>query len=208
MTLWIPTKTRVLKTLSTLYSPPHLPTPGIISPVTRPQTMPDSSYMTWSDNPNAPQIPYYLHHWEISNGNGGIVGAILYGTLAYKPTFLYPPCHFTSGIVIALFFECMTALLNPDNPMRRGIKWVFLAHTVAIFSFITISCAIEGARRSNALIDNREYPGVDHVSRPGPFGYMDLNAGSTAAIISYIAFPLNQWLTDGLLVSTTSNSVA
>ena len=140
--------------------------------------------------------------------SGGAVGGISYGILTHKPPCLCSSCRFTLGVVIALFFECMTALLNPDNRMRRAVKWGFLIHTVVIFLSITISCAIEGTRRSNAYIDNREYPGVDNVFYPGPLGYRDFTGTGTVETIEYLAFPLNQWLIDGLLVSAISSSVA
>ena len=92
--------------------------------------------------------------------------------------------------------------------MRGVVKWGFLIHTVLIFSFTTVSCAIEGIGRSNAYTDNREYPGVDNVFSPGPIGYLDVISASTVGTIEYLANPLNQWLIDGLLVSAISSSVA
>ena len=170
--------------------------------------MSNPSHVTWSDNQNPPQISYYLRRCEILEVIGGAIGAILYGTLTHKPTCLCSPCYFTLGVVIALFFECMTALLNPDNRMRRRVKWVFVIHTVGLFLSITISSAIEGIQRSNAYVDNREYPGVNNVFSSGPFGYLDVSSTSTVGTIEYAAFPLNQWLTDGLLVSVISSSKA
>jgi len=39
-----------------------------------------SDEQPWSDNPNAPQIPYDLYFGEKANFAGILVGAILYGT--------------------------------------------------------------------------------------------------------------------------------
>ena len=102
----------------------------------------------------------------------------------------------------------MAALLDPSNRMRRSIKWALVAHTVAIFSFTTISCGVECTRRSGAYIDNREYPGVRNVFEPGPFGYTVSEGASAIATVDCLVVPLNQWFIDGLLVSAVLNSMA
>ena len=45
----------------------------------------------WSDNPNAPKIPYILYFNEKANFAGSLVTSILYGTSKashHKPTHL------------------------------------------------------------------------------------------------------------------------
>ena len=111
------------------------------------------------------------------------------------------------GVVVALFFQCMATLLNPANPMRKGIRWALVAHTVALFLFLTIPFGIEFDYLSIEYINNREFPGDDE-SPPGPIGYgVLLNLNATATVLDAM-FPLNQWLADGLLVSPILNSVA
>jgi len=94
----------------------------------------------------------------------------------------------------------MATLLDPNNRMKRGVKWVLVAHTVAIFSFTTISFGAQSMRRSSAYIGNREYPGVHDVFDPGPFGYMVSEGASAIATVDCLVVPLNQWFIDGLLV--------
>ena len=110
------------------------------------------------------------------------------------------------GIVVALFFQCMATLLNPANPIRKGIIWALMAHTVALFLFVTIAFGIDLDYLSIEYIDNREFPGNDEFP-PGPLGYDDLVTLEVTATVLGAMFPLNQWLADGLLVSPILNSV-
>lgn len=103
----------------------------------------------------------------------------------------------------------MSALLHPAHPTAKGIRWGLVAHTVAMFSFLTIGAAINREIFSISYIDNRKFPGADG-SLPGPIGFQSSDF-SSQEFIRYIAigtFPLNQWLADGLLVSSASDSVA
>lgn len=122
-------------------------------------------------------------------------------TLSVQPTFL--------GIVIALFFQCIGVLLSPANPTRRGIKWGLVAHTVAMFSCLTIPIVIDLHDKSVSYTDNRNFPGNDDYPS-GPLGYELLLGDPKLATFTVFAcmFPLNQWLADGLLVGPISNSVA
>jgi hypothetical protein len=43
----------------------------------------------WSNNPNAPQIPYSLYFAEKANFAGLLIGAIFYGMRTYTPTYAY-----------------------------------------------------------------------------------------------------------------------
>ena len=107
------------------------------------------------------------------------------------------------GIVIALFFQCMSALLHPANRTRapRGIRqWWLVVHAAVMFSIVTIYNALNFAWLSTSYIDNREYPG-NHFLASGPIGYHFYLELSPVGIILVLLFPLNQWLADGLLVS-------
>ena len=120
-------------------------------------------------------------------------------TVAIGLTFL--------GIVVALFFQCITTLLNPANTIRKGIRWALVAQTVALFLFLSIPVGIEFDSLSILYINNREFPGDDE-SPPGPIGYDDILGSRATYIVLFTMFPLNQWLADGLLVSPILNSVA
>ena len=111
------------------------------------------------------------------------------------------------GIMVALFFQCMSVLLWPDNPIKRGVKWALIIHAVLVFSFSITPIGIDLNHMSAMYIGNREYPGSD-VYPPGPIGYDDVvNTNLTFSVYS-LFFPLNQWLADGLLVGPISNPVA
>ena len=101
----------------------------------------------------------------------------------------------------------MATLLNPTNPIRKGVRWAFVAHTVFLFLFVTVSFGIYFADLSIEYIDNREFPGNDELN-PGPTGYDGILALDATTTVFYAMFPLNQWLSDGLLVSAILNSVA
>ena len=55
-------------------------------------------------------------------------------------------------------------------------------------------------------IDNREFRNDKYP--PGPMGYDYLLSFKATITVFNVMFPLNQWLTDGLLVSPSLNSVA
>jgi hypothetical protein len=112
------------------------------------------------------------------------------------------------GIAIALFFQCMRALLYPVHHTAKGIKWGLVTHTVAMFFTSTIAFVIDHNIISSSFIDRREFHGVEGYP-PGPMGYelfIVLNRGAVIDV-SQLMFPLSQWLADGLLVSTASDSV-
>ena len=112
------------------------------------------------------------------------------------------------GIVIVLFFQCMEALLNPPDRENRGMKWGLVAHTTAMFSFVTIYTAMTLNIQSISYIDNREFPGVGEVLPPGPLGYQFSIYSKAISIVPNVSFLLNNWLADGLLVSFASMSTA
>ena len=101
----------------------------------------------------------------------------------------------------------MATLLSPAYPIKTGIRWALMAHTVALFFFSTIPLGIHFNNVSIEYINGREFPGND-TFLPGPIGYgaiFDLQASNP---ISNAMFPLNQWLADGLLVSSILDLVA
>ena len=102
----------------------------------------------------------------------------------------------------------MGALFNPTNPTGRGIKRLLVAHTMAMFSFVTVFTALNLNFLSISYIDNREFPGILNGVPPGPIGYQYYLYNNATGIISTMMFLLNNWLADGLLVGPMSSLVA
>ena len=102
----------------------------------------------------------------------------------------------------------MSALLNPINRMRGGIKWGLAIHTAAMFSFVTIYTAINLNIQSISFIDNREFLGAgtstNDVIPPGPVGYQWFIRYKAITIALGPLFIMNNWLADGLLVNLTN----
>ena len=94
----------------------------------------------------------------------------------------------------------MGALLNPVNRTRGSGNWLLVAHTVAMFAFVTINTGISLNIQSIVNIDNRKFPGADEIP-PGPYGYQFIALSQKTNFTPSIMFLLNQWLADGLLVS-------
>ena len=117
----------------------------------------------------------------------------------FSPTLLVRPIAL--GIVIVIFFRCITALFNPANRTREGTKWPLIIYTVLMFSLVTVRSAMTLNLMSVSFIDNREFHDVGDRLPPGPIGYM-LSAQCLKAIgiIPNLTFLLNNWLADGLLV--------
>lgn len=99
----------------------------------------------------------------------------------------------------------MSALLNPVI-RTRGIKWLLVAHTVAIFLFVTAFTAINLNGLSISYIDNRASPGGGELP-PGPLGYQYITYSMTSGSVSTLMFLLNNLLADGLLVCFVFDSV-
>ena len=108
------------------------------------------------------------------------------------------------GIIITLFFQCLNALLNPVNRPGTGIKWSFVAHTIAMFSFVTVIIVMCLGVLPICYIDNREFPG-GYFPVPGPLGYYASLYSNPIDIVPKVMFLLNYCLADGLLVSAISN---
>jgi hypothetical protein len=103
----------------------------------------------------------------------------------------------------------MSALLDPVHHTTKAIKWGLVAHTLAMLFTSTIAVAINRNVFSSSFIDHREFHGVEDYPS-GPIGYYPFIVTNGGALmdVSYLMFPLNQWLADGLLVSPASDSVA
>lgn len=95
----------------------------------------------------------------------------------------------------------MNALLNPANRKSGGVKWVLVVHTIVMFLIVTGYTAINIYFLFVSYIDNREFPGTDELI-PGPLGYDNLIASLAPNTACNVLFTVNQWLADGLLVSS------
>ena len=111
------------------------------------------------------------------------------------------------GILIVLFSQCMTGLLNPVNRRREAVKWGLVFYTVVMFSIATVLTGMGLNLGSISFIDNREFPGVDGVVAPGPLGYQVLINSSALRIVPSFMFLLNYWLAGGLLVGSLFNLI-
>ena len=167
--------------------------------------MSDSLGKPWSDNPNAPKVPYWVYFGEKSYFAGVIIGAILYGESTYTYNYPFVPLSqffcAVLGVVIVLFFKCMGVLFDPANRRMGGSKWGFVVHSVAMFSFATIYIAMSINIQSISFIDNREFPGISDAIPPGPVGYQFFIHSKAIGIAPTPMILINSWLADGLLVS-------
>ena len=100
----------------------------------------------------------------------------------------------------------MVALLDPINRSRGGIKWGLVVHTIAMFSFVTIYTATNLDIQSFSYIDYRVFPGSPGTV-PGPFGYQLYTYSQAICVVPSVVFTLNNWLADGLLVSSVFDAV-
>ena len=81
--------------------------------------------------------------------------------------------------------------------------WGLAAHTVAMFSFVTIYTATNLDMLSIPFIDNREFPGIGNAGiPPGPVGYQLFIIPGALDMVTKSMIVLNTWLVDGLLVSS------
>jgi len=72
--------------------------------------------------------------------------------------------RFILGMLVVLFFKCMTALFNPIHHRGEGIKWGLASYTVIMFLLVTIYTGTTLHKLSVSYIDNRNFP-------DGPYGY-------------------------------------
>ena len=186
--------------------PPLLPLPAEIHPHS-PKTMSDTQQKPWSDNPNAPKVPYDVYFAEKSNFAGVLIAAVFYG-MSGTPNLhvrLYVFNRFVLGFLIMLFFQCMAALLNPVNSKREGIKWGLVCYIVLVFSCATVVIGSAENIASLSFIDNRDFPGVKGLYPPGPVGYMAMTCSGAAGIAPSLGALLGYLLADGLLVRRFSD---
>ena len=101
--------------------------------------------------------------------------------------------------MIAVFFQCMAALFDPVHRRGERTKWGLVSYTMVMFSLVTVFTATNLDIQSISYIDNREFPGVEGV---GPFRYEWFISAEILTTVSNVVFPLNNWLADGLLVSS------
>ena len=99
-----------------------------------------------------------------------------------------------------LFFQCMTALFNPANRRRKGVKWGLTSYTVLMFSFATVLTGMQLDIQSISFIDNLRFPGVGGLVPPGPLGYQAFTWSGPLILAPNLVFTLSNWLADGLLV--------
>ena len=99
----------------------------------------------------------------------------------------------------------MGALLDPAGRAKGGTKWGLVVHTTTMFSLATIFTGITLDIQSICDVDNRLFPGSE-ILPPGPLGYQILTYTKATGIVPSVFWLVNQWLADGLLVSSMSNS--
>jgi len=169
------------------------------------QTMSDPWFQRWSNDTDSPPIPKGDYIEEKATLAGSFIGSILYGT---PPTRLSIRTDFNHsvilGLVILLFFQCMAAFLNPVRRRGEGIKWWLVSHIVAMFSFVTVYTAMNLHIQSKSFIDKRQayYQITSTTISSGPLNYQFSTRRVALGIIPNVMFNLNNWLADGLLVSS------
>jgi len=99
--------------------------------------------------------------------------------------------RFVLGILIVLLFDCMTALFNPVHRGGERINWVLASYTMIMFSLVTALTTMKLNFLSISYTDNREYPGVEGKTDPGPYGYLDVIYANPVNAIPNIAFCWN-----------------
>ena len=105
-----------------------------------------------------------------------------------------------------LFFKCVDALLDPAYRRGERIRWGLVSYTMVVFLLVTVQTAVGLYNQSICYIDNREYPGVEGVTSPGPMGYLALIYHEALGVAPNVMFFLNGWLADGLLVGSLSDA--
>ena len=100
----------------------------------------------------------------------------------------------------------MSALLHPSKLKQRCVKWPLVAHTVAMFSFATVSTMTGLYNGVISFLDARKFPGSSGFP-PGPVGYIRLINYRAIGVVGNTPLLLNGWLADGLLVYFMSSLV-
>ena len=115
---------------------------------------------------------------------------------------LTPFVRLILGMIIVLFFKCMTALFDPDNRRGDRVKWWLVSYTAIMFSAVTVQTGMNLDILSISYIDDREFPGINGVLPPGPWGYQVVISPTALSVIPSAMLTLCNWLADGLLVSS------
>jgi len=97
------------------------------------------------------------------------------------------------GMLVVLFFKCMTALLGSTHRRGEGIKWGLVSYTVIMYSLATMYTGTILHELSISYIDNRNFP-------CGPYGYQAYINYTAVGFIRRTTFRLSNWLADWLLV--------
>ena len=71
-----------------------------------------------------------------------------------------------------------------------------------MFSLLTVLIAMSSSVLSISFINNRQFSGVVDLIAPGPFGYELFISPMAISFIPNAMVILNNWLADGLLVSS------
>ena len=116
---------------------------------------------------------------------------------------LIPFVRFVLGIATMVFFRCsMIGLFDPEHRRGKSIKWGLVSYTVVMFSILTVITAMSFNIFSITFIDNRQFSGVEGLIPPGPLGYSRSIAPMAIAFLPDAMTVFNNWLADGLLVSS------
>jgi hypothetical protein len=99
----------------------------------------------------------------------------------------------------------MGLLLDPACRAKGGTKWGLVAHTTAMFSLATVFIGMTLDIQSICDVDNRLFSGSE-ILPPGPLGCQILTYTKAIGIVPSVVWLVNQWLADGLLVSSMSSS--
>jgi len=168
--------------------------------------MSDPDFEPWSNNPYAPMITQFQYFLEKTWFTGNLLTSILYGTCRRSSlgvrlsvlTALF--VCVVLGMLVVLFFKCMTALLGSAHRRGEGIKWGLVSYTVITFSLATMYTGSILDELSISYIDNRNFP-------DGPYRYLIYTNLSAVGFIPRTAFRLGNWLADGLLVGYLLDAV-
>ena len=82
-----------------------------------------------------------------------------------------------------------------------------MAYTITAFTPVTIFTAMNLSLQSTCYTNNREFPDNDSLPA-GPLGYHFLVYNDAIFFVPNLMFLLNNWLADGILVSSASVSVS
>ena len=169
--------------------------------------MSNSQQTSWSDNPNAPKVSHLEYHYEKAYFAGCFTGLVLYGTRKV-PLLTCPSMHthIVLGIVVVLFFRCITKLFDPVHRGEERIKWGLVSYTVVMFLLVTVGNVMHPYLDSISYVDNRKFPGAKGVVGTGPLAYQLFVAPRVLQRFPSISFTLSNWLADGFMVSSVKSA--